>query len=81
MELKTLISGSYHCGAVEMNLTSMRLQVRSLASLNVLGIQHSCGCGIHRQAAIALIRPLARELPYAKSKKKKRKKTFWSINL
>ena len=72
----------------------MRLPVRSLASLSGLRIQcchgvgHRCGSDLAllwllcRPAAIALIQPLAWEIPYAmsaalksKKKKKKRKET------
>ena len=74
-------------------LVSMSMQVRSLALLSGLGIHSialSCGvgrrCGSylallwqrHRPAALALIGPLAWELPYATDvalKKAKNKKT------
>ena len=60
-------------------LVSMRMWVRSLASLSGLSIQRAVSCGIglrydsdlallwlwRRLAAVALIRPLAWELPYA----------------
>ena len=69
----------------------MRTQVLSLASLCGLSVAVSCGVGCRygsdpellwlwcRPVAIALIRALARELPYAavsalKKKKKKKKK-------
>ena len=71
----------------------MRMWVRSLASLSVfrIGVAMSCGVGCRhglgpellglwgRPTAIALIRPLAWELPYAmgmalKRQKKKKKK-------
>ena len=76
-------SWSSHHGSVEMNLISiLRTQVRSLALISGLRIQHCrelccrsqtrLGSGI----AVALIQPLAWELPYAigvalKTKKKK----------
>ena len=67
----------------------MRMRVQSLASLIGLSLAVSCGVGSrcgsdlsllwlwHRAAAVALIQPLAWELPYAagaalKSKKKKK---------
>ena len=58
-------------------LGTMRLRVRSLASLSGLSVAVSCGVGRRlgsdpallllwcRPAAVALIRPLAWELPYA----------------
>ena len=47
----------------------MKMQVQPLASLSVSGTQSCRGCGIHRLVAVALVRPLAWELPFAKSKK------------
>ena len=61
---KSIQSESSHCGAVKMNLTSMRMQVTSLALLSGLGIWHCwdlwcrsdraqilccCGCGMGQQ--------------------------------
>ena len=45
-------------------LVSMRMQVRSLASLIRSGIWHCCDV-VGRPAAVARIQPLAWELPYA----------------
>ena len=51
-------SQSSHCGTVEMNATSIRIRVWSLASFSGSGIQHcyELWCG---PASTALIRPLA----------------------
>ena len=58
-------------------LVSMRIQVRSLASLSGSGIQQCRGCAVghrcgsdlvllwHRLATVAPIQPLAWEFPYA----------------
>ena len=83
----------FHYGSAEMNrLETMRLWVRSLASLSGSRIWH-CHELWYRPAAVTLIQSLAWELPYAggaalKSKKKKKKKNFqawastltWQIN-
>ena len=58
----------------QIQLVSMRIQVRSLALLSGLRIWRCCELW-HRLAVAALIQPLASELPYAigaglKSKKK-----------
>ena len=73
-------------------LGTVRLQVQSLASLSGLRIWHCLSCGVGcrhgsdlvllwlccRLAAVALIQPLAWELPYValKDKKKKKKPTI-----
>ena len=64
-------------------LGTMRLQVRSLASLSGLRIWR-CRELWCRPAAVAQIQPLAWEPPYAmavalKSKKKKNQKTKWCL--
>ena len=56
---------------VRTQLVSIRMQVRSLASLNGLRMWRCCGCGV---AAIARIGPLAWELPYAAGLALKKKK-------
>ena len=48
----------------QIQLVSMRIQVRSLALLSGSGIRH-CGELWCRLAGVALIQPLAWELPYA----------------
>ena len=60
----------------------MRMKVRSLASLSGLRILHWWLW--RRPAAVALIRPLVREPPYAmgvslKKTKKKKKKKDWGV--
>ena len=57
----------------QIQLGTMRLQVRSLASLSGLRIQH-CHELWCRPAAVAPIRPLAWELPYAAGRALKKKK-------
>ena len=66
----------------------MKMQVQSQALLSELRIQHchdkryrskmqipcGCGCGVGQPAAIALIQPLAWELPYAAGAALKSKK-------
>ena len=70
-----------HYGAAEMS--SMRMQVRSLASISGSGIQ-CCpelwyssqtwlGSGVAVAVAVALIQTLAWESPYAADKKQKKK--------
>ena len=58
----------------QIQLGTMRLQVRSLASLSGLRIQRCCELWC-RPAATALIRPLAWEPPYAEGAALKRQKT------
>ena len=48
-------------------LGTMRLRVRSPASLSGLRIQCCYGCGVGQQAVVAPIQPLAWEPPYALS--------------
>jgi len=64
--------GSSHCGSVEMNSTSIHEDVGLIPGLTMsCGV--GCRCGSdpallwlwHRPAAVALIRSLAWELPYA----------------
>ena len=69
-------------------LVSMRMRVQSLASLIGLSLAVSCGVGSrcgsdllllwlwHRAAAVALIQPLAWELPYAAGAALKSKNFF-----
>ena len=75
---------SWWLSGLRIELVSMRMRVRSLASLSGLRIQHSCelGCSLQLQLgsgiAVALIQSPAWGLPYATGvalKTKKRKKT------
>ena len=57
--------GSSHCGAVEMNSTSIHEDVGSIPDLTQSVRDHALLCLWHRPAAAALTGTLAWELPYA----------------
>ena len=87
---KNIYCGSPHCGAVEMNLTSIQEDACSIPGLTqwVKGSTIALPCGVgrrcslnlvllrlwHRPAAVAPFWPLAWELTYALKSKKKKKK-------
>ena len=91
-DLRIFWLGGFHCGAVEKNLISIHEDTGSTLVLTQWvkgsGVAVSCGVGRRRgsdptllwlwcrPAAVALIQPVAWELPYAalKSQKKKKKK-------
>ena len=64
---------------LRIQLISMRMLVKSLASLIGLRIQNFCGCGIGQLAPIALFQPLSRDLSHAAGTAiKQRNKKEWS---
>ena len=90
-QIKNLTAGSSHRGAAEMNLTSIKTWVQSLAQPSGLRIRCCYELWYRSQmdpmllwlwcrlATIGPIQPLAWELPYASGKKQEKKNNNLTI--